>query len=129
LAEFTVLTEAVRAAVDPRLAPHLQVTGWQDGVLRLALDQPALATRWRFQEPAVRRQLARLPACRGLREIRLALVTRGGRAGRRRQPSTLGQAPLAAIADLAATETHPALRRALEDLLAAAQRARQKGAS
>lgn len=125
LAEFTALTDHLRQVVDRRLGAHLWVTGWQDGVLRVRLDQPALATRWRFQEPMVRRQLARLPALKGLAEIRLVMTGVDGRPAPARQASHLDRVPVAALQELVASETHERLRRALADLVAAAEQARR----
>lgn len=132
LAEFTVLTDHLRQVVDERLGARLSVTGWQDGVLRIRLDQPALATRWRFQEPAVRRALARLPVFAGLKEIRVALAAANGRsmptAARPAASSKLDRAPVEAFRELADNETHERLRKALTALAEAAAQAR-KGVS
>lgn len=126
LSEFTVLTDHLRRAVDERLGAHLEVTGWQDGILRVRLDQPALATRWRFQEPAVRRNLARVPALRELRDIRLVLEGVRGRPAPARagEGSRLGNVPVEALRDLAGSEPHEKLRRALALLADEAERAR-----
>lgn len=129
LADFTVLTRHLRVAVDAGLARHLAVTGWQDGVLRVHLGQPALATRWRFQEPGVRRTLSRHACFAGLREIRLSLTTLHlpGERPRPAGPSpSLVAAPADALLAMAATESHPALRRALEGLGHAAEQARRE---
>lgn len=126
LAEFTVLTDCVRAAVDERLARAIEVTGWANGVLRVQLSRPTLATHWRFQEPAVRRALARLPAFRGLTDIRLVLAVpaAANRSTRPRRPGTLGNAPALALRQLARDEPHDRLRHALEALAEAAEQAR-----
>lgn len=128
LADFTVLTRRLRGAVDEGLAPHLVVTGWQDGVLRVVLERPALATRWRFQEPGVRRALARDPRLAGLREIRL--VTTALRipspVADRQDMASLRAAPVDALRDLASQETHAALRDALLRLGDAAEKARRQ---
>lgn len=121
---FTVLTDLVRESVDGRMAPWLTVTGWADGTLRITLSRPALATRWRFQEPAVRRRLAREPAMRGLREVRLVLAGPAARPPERRAPSRLRDAPVGVIEEMASRETHPGLRRALLELAEAARQAR-----
>ena len=130
LAEFTVLTDHLRHVVDERLGARLSVTGWQDGILRVRLDQPALATRWRFQEPAVRRALTRIPALAGLKEIRVTLATTSGRSmpATVRTNSRLDRAPVEALQELAGTETHERLRKALKALADAAAMAR-KGSS
>ncbi|MFZ5722365.1 MAG: DciA family protein [Pseudomonadota bacterium] len=120
MAEFTVLTDHVRKAVDERLAAQIEVTGWSGGVLRIRLAQPALATHWRFQEPAVRRHLSRLPAFRSLQEIRLVLAAPAARM-RPAPPSRPIGAPVGALRALAADEPHVRLRRALEELAAAAE--------
>jgi len=127
LAEFTVLTDLLRKSVDARLGAQLEVTGWADGVLRIRLAQPALATRWRFQEPSVLRQLARRPEFRGLREIRLVMAA-GERAADPApppRPRRALQAPVEALRAMAADEPHEKLRRALEALAAAAEEARK----
>lgn len=126
LAEFTVLTDCVRAAVDERLAKAIAVTGWANGVLRVQLSRPTLATHWRFQEPGVRRALARLPAFRGLTEIRLVLAVpaAAARSARPRRTGTLGNAPALALRQLARDEPHDRLRHALEALAEAAEQAR-----
>lgn len=121
---FTVLTDLVRESVDGRMAPWLTVTGWADGILRVTLTRPALATRWRFQEPAVRRRLVREPVLAGLREIRLVMAGPVARPPPRQAPSRLGDAPVGVIEEMAARETHPGLRRALLELAEAARRAR-----
>lgn len=125
LARFTVLTDHVRSSVDERLAPHLLVTGWSGGVLRVYCDQPALATRWRFLEPGIRRRLASVPALAGLREIRLASRARPLREQPEVAPSTLAQAPAEALHELARSEAHARLRQALERLASDAERARR----
>ncbi len=128
LAEFTVLTDCLRRRVDKRLAAHLTVTGWANGVLRVHLDQPTLATRWRFQEPAARRQLSQLPILFNLQEIRLVIT--GIAAQRttpvRTAPSRLPTAPVQALQELAATESHTNLRQALMALADAAQQAKHE---
>lgn len=123
LAEFTVLSDHVRSAVDGRLAERLEVTGWANGILRIRLTQPALATHWRFQEPTVRRHLARVPALQGLKEIRLVLATPAAGPRAKPLPRTIA-APVAALRALAADEPHDRLRRALEALAAAAEQSR-----
>lgn len=129
LAEFTVLTDCLRREVDQRLAAHLTVTGWANGILRVHLDQPTLATRWRFQEPTARRRLSQLSALRNLREIRLVITGIAARrtAPVRTAPSRLSMVPVQALQELAATESHAHLRQALLALAAAAQRAKQEG--
>lgn len=124
LIEFTTLTAEVRAGVDERLAGHLTVTGWSHGVLRITLDQPALATRWRFQEPALRRRLARHNLLKGLEEIRLVPLPPPLPPARHTRPSRLHEAPADALRELAESETHPALRAALDKLADAARKAR-----
>lgn len=126
LAEFTILTGLLRKTVDARLAARLEVTGWSGGVLRVRLSQPALATRWRFQEPAVLRQLARLPEFRGLREIRLVFGT-AGEATEKARPRRPLRLPVAALQALAADESNARLRQALEALAAAAEQPRKDG--
>lgn len=124
LTELAKLTDLLRSLVDGRMAPRLTVTGWHKGVLRVTLDEPGLATRWRFQEPALRRRLARdLP---GLQEIRLVPVAPVRPASRATAPSRLDRAPLRALEELAGTETHERLRAALARLAEAAARARQE---
>lgn len=127
LAEFTVLTDLLRKSVDARLGARLEVTGWSDGVLRVRLTQPALATRWRFQEPSVLRQLARHPELRGLREIRLVIGTaeRPAETPTANRPRRALQAPVEALRAMAASEPHEKLRRALEALAAAAEESRK----
>lgn len=129
LAEFTILTDHLRQAVDERLGARLSVTGWQEGILRVHLDQPALATRWRFQEPAVRRALLRVPALAGLKEIRLtiAAIHRRPLPARPVAPSRLDAVPTEAISELASTEPHERLRQALTTLAEAAAKARKEG--
>ncbi len=129
LAEFTILTDHLRQAVDERLGARLSVTGWQEGILRVHLDQPALATRWRFQEPAVRRALLRVPALAGLKEIRLtiAAINRLAPPASPPAPSRLDAVPAEAIDELASTESHERLRQALTTLAEAAAKARQGG--
>lgn len=121
LAEFTELTDCLRQRVDKRLATHLTVTGWSNGILRVRLDQPALATRWRFQEPALRRQLTALPKLRALQDIRLVITPASSRpASMRTAPSRLTSAPASALDELAKTESHELLRKALRALANAA---------
>lgn len=120
LAEFTVLTDHVRSAVDERLAAQLEVTGWSGGILRVRLAQPMLATRWRFQEPAVLRHLARIPAFRGLTAIRLVIAPANASRANPQSPRPI-RAPVGALRALAADEPHERLRRALEALAAAAE--------
>lgn len=127
LAEFTVLTDCVRSAVDERLAAAIDVTGWANGILRIRLSRPTLATHWRFQEPAVRRHLARLPAFRGLTDIRLVLAVPAAAGRGRPHRSRIGEAPAGAIRELARDESHPRLRAALEALAAAAEQSRPGG--
>ncbi|MFP5384121.1 MAG: DciA family protein [Gammaproteobacteria bacterium] len=123
---FSQLTDKVRSLVDQRLAAHLTVTGWDGETLRIALDQPALATRWRFQEPALLRLLARDgDDMANLRRIRLVILSPRAALASRRSPSRLDQAPTTALRDLAATETHGALRQALDRLAKAAENARR----
>lgn len=127
LAEFTLLTDLLRKSVDARLGSQLEVTGWSEGVLRVRLAQPALATRWRFQEPSVLRQLSRYPEFRGLREIRL--VTGPGEwaasQAEATRPRQALQAPVEALRAMAANEPHARLRHALEALAAAAEESRK----
>ena len=120
LAEFTVLTDHVRSAVDERLAAQVEVTGWSDGVLRIRLATPALATRWRFQEPAVLRHLSRIPAYRGLRSIRLVTASAPSMDKSSNKPRRVA-APAGVLRAMAAAEPHDGLRRALEALAAAAE--------
>lgn len=124
---FSKLTDKIRQRVDQRLAAHLTVTGWDGATLRVTLDQPALATRWRFQEPALMRHLTTNEAgdLAGLREIRLVISAPGTRGAPRRSPSRLDQVPSAAVRGLAATETHEEFRRALVRLAEAAEKARK----
>lgn len=128
LSGFTFLTDRLRAAAEPALAPHLTVTGWQDGILRVRLDEPALATRWRFAAPALGRALARMAAFEGLREIRLSLgrVELGAASRRRPGPDTLVHAPVDALDALAESARVPALQQALQRLAEAARRARER---
>ncbi len=122
LAEFTVLTGLLRKTVDARLGERLEVTGWSDGILRVRLDQPALATRWRFQEPVVLRQLKRQPQFRDLREIRLVLIQAPSPPPATPHPlSRTLQASAPALRALADSEDHGPLRRALLELAAAAE--------
>lgn len=124
---FSQLTDKVRSLVDQRLAMHLTVTGWDGEILRIALDQPALATRWRFQEPTLMRLLTRTgDEMTTLRQIRLVVLSPRAALASRRAPSRLDQAPTTALRDLAATETHGALRNALDRLAEAAENARRK---
>lgn len=119
LSQFTVLTNHLRALVDERMARHLSVTGWQNGVLRVHLGQPAFATRWRFQEPAVRRAMIQRAGLTDLREIRLVMTNlhRPRTDNISRTPSqTLLVAPAEALLEMAASEEHPALRAALQSL-------------
>lgn len=125
LAQFTVLTDHVRSSVDERLAPHLTVTGWSQGQLRVHCDQPALTTRWRFLEPGIRRRLTALPDLQGLREIRLVSRARPLREATTAARSTLGNAPADALRDLARDEAHDRLRKALEKLASEAEAARR----
>lgn len=123
---FSQLTDKVRPLVDQRLAAHLTVTGWDGETLRIALDQPALATRWRFQEPAFMRLLAGSGGdMANLRQIRLVILSPRAALASRRSPSRLDQAPTTALRDLAATEPHGALRQALDRLAEAAESAQR----
>lgn len=123
---FSQLTDKVRSLVDQRLAAHLTVTGWDGETLRIALDQPALATRWRFQEPALMRLLAGSgDDMASLRRIRLVVLSPQAALASRRSPSRLDQAPTNSLRELAATETHKPLRQALDRLVEAAEEARQ----
>lgn len=130
LADFTELTRLVRAAVDEQLGQHLQVTGWKDGELRVHLGRPALATRWRFQEPGVRQALLRHPSLKALRHIRLVTTHLGSQTepASTGKPSALRSAPVDVLQDMAASESHPALRAALLRLCVAVSAA-QKGST
>lgn len=126
LADFTELTRLVRAAVDEQLGKYLQVTGWKDGELRVHLERPALATRWRFQEPGVRQALLRHPSLKTLRHIRLVTTHLGSQREptATSRPSTLRAAPVDVLREMAASESHPALRAALLRLYGAASAAK-----
>jgi hypothetical protein len=127
LADFDELTRLLRKAVDEQLGRHIQVTGWQQGELRVHLDRPALATRWRFQEPAARQALSRHPSLRALRHIRLVTTHLGGPSGTAAPPlpSRLGNAPADSFRELAEDEAHPALRAALLRLSDAVRQAKE----
>lgn len=125
LADYDELTRLLRQSVDAQLGRHLHVTGWRDGELRVHLDRPALATRWRFQEPAARQALGRHPALRGLRLVRLVTTHLGGAATPPRAAgrSRLAGAPADSVRDMAEGEAHPGLRAALLRLSEAMRRA------
>lgn len=127
LTQFSVLTRILRASLSPGIAPHVTVSGWKGGILRVTLDRPALATHWRFEAPALKARLAKAPQLTGLQDVRLVLMTETVRIRpprRSSRPPALEAAPPDALALLANGETHPLLKEALKRLAEAAAKAR-----
>lgn len=131
LTQFSVLTRILRGSLPPGIAPHVTVSGWKGGILRVTLDRPAMAMHWRFEAPALKARLAKVPELAGLQDIRLVLMTgtapvRPPRPGRPSRPPALETAPPDALALLANGESHPLLKEALRRLAEAAARARAR---
>ena len=114
------LTRALRAELGGALAARCQVIGLRDGILTVAVEGPAWATRLRYLAPDLAARLAR----RGLavRSVRLRPlppatssppVMQGARRERPRPPPPAGRR---ALEEAAAACRDPALRAALRRL-------------
>ena len=110
------LQRLLESQLQPAARAHCHIAAWRDGVLSLVVTDGHWATRLRYQQKRLQRQLQALEAFGNLQKIRFQVRPPLVSAPRVSQPLMLSNDAATSIRDSAEGIRDPRLREALERL-------------
>lgn len=111
------LWQRMQPLLDAELASHCQLLNFRNGMLIMACDSTAWATRLRYQIPTLLKMVREITGQEALQDIRIKIQPVSQKpAPQSRKPAAITSHGAYCLKQCASTITDPALRRALERL-------------